>query len=227
LSVVDSAEAARILDAAEGAVAVGEALGPTGFWRVVAAAKQDPALVDEHGARISRIDQAAFRQWAWIAVPVGWGNLVMAVATVGGLALIWWAYDLEGFAAALAFLAGFGVLLATTHGLGHLVVGTIVGIGFTHWFIAGLLTPQPGVKTEYESYLRTPARSRAWMHASGAIVTKVIPFALIGAALASGAPLWVAWVLVLVGVATIVTDVVWSTRASDWKRFKREMSLVR
>ncbi len=65
------------------------------------------------------------------------------------------------------------------------------------------------------------------MHASGAIVTKVVPFALIGAALASGAPLWVAWALVLVGVATIVTDVVWSTRVSDWKRFKREMSLVR
>ena len=64
------------------------------------------------------------------------------------------------------------------------------------------------------------------MHASGAIVTKLLPFALIGAALASGAASWLPWALGIFGVITIVIDVRWSTRASDWKRFKREMDLA-
>ena len=66
--------------------------------------------------------------------------------------------------------------------------------------------PQPGVKVDYASYLRVPARSRAWMHASGAIVTKIVPFALIGAALAADVPSWVVWVLVAVGIGQMVTD---------------------
>jgi hypothetical protein len=49
---------------------------------------------------------------------------------------------------------------------------------------------------------------------------------LIGAGIAADLPLWVAWVLAGFGAATIVTDVVWSTKASDWKKFRREMSLT-
>jgi hypothetical protein len=226
LSNVDSADVSPILDDAERAVAAGEAIGPTGFWKAVGAVKRDPALVDAHAARISRIDQAAFRQWAWIVIPIRPGNLLMALALSAGLALIWWSYYLDGLSATLAFVAGFVALLPTTHGLAHLLVGTVAGIGFTDWFVARPLTPQPGVKTEYESYLRAPPRSRAWMHASGAIVTKLLPFALIGAALASGAASWLPWALGIFGVITIVIDVRWSTRASDWKRFKREMDLA-
>jgi Cu(I)/Ag(I) efflux system membrane protein CusA/SilA len=50
-----------------------------------------------------------------------------------------------------------------------------------------------------------------------------VPFALIGAALAANVPSWVVWVLVAVGVVQIVTDVLWSTNASDWKKYRREM----
>jgi hypothetical protein len=62
------------------------------------------------------------------------------------------------------------------------------------------------------------------MHASGAIVTKIVPFALIGAALAAAVPGWVVWLLVVVGIGQIITDVLWSTNASDWKKYRREMS---
>jgi hypothetical protein len=64
------------------------------------------------------------------------------------------------------------------------------------------------------------------MHASGAIATKIIPFALIGAAIAADLPAWAVWGLAVIGIASIVTDVLWSTRSSDWKRFKREMRLA-
>jgi uncharacterized membrane protein YraQ (UPF0718 family) len=64
------------------------------------------------------------------------------------------------------------------------------------------------------------------MHASGAIFTKVMPFAFIGAAIAAGVPTWVPWALFVIGLAQIGTDIVWSTKSSDWAKYKREMALV-
>jgi hypothetical protein len=124
------------------------------------------------------------------------------------------------------FYLGLGALLTTTHGLAHLLVGRLAGIRFSHWFIGELKRPQPGVKVDYATYLRASTPVRAWMHASGAIATKIIPFALIGAAIAADLPAWAVWGLAVIGIASIVTDVLWSTRSSDWKRFKREMRLA-
>jgi hypothetical protein len=222
---VDGSEITETLLTAEVAVKAGDPLGPTGFWRAVAAVKADPALIAAHADRIGVIDSTAFRNWAWLTVPLWIGNLVMTGGALLGLALIAWAYTLQGNTAGVVFLLGFGAILVTTHSLGgHLLVGAIVGIRFTRWFVGSIRQPTPGVKLDYASYLRAPARSRAWMHASGAIVTKIIPFALIGAALAAAVPSWVVWVLVVVGVVQIVTDLLWSTKASDWKKYRREMN---
>jgi hypothetical protein len=65
------------------------------------------------------------------------------------------------------------------------------------------------------------------MHASGALVTKVVPFAILPLAVAARAPRWVAVILVLLGAAQVVTDVLLSTKTSDWKRFRREMRNAR
>lgn len=223
---MDDAQIEAALAAAEEAVATGSSLSGTGFWSAVAAAKRQPPLVERMGERIAAIDQAAFANWALISIALGIGTALMVTATVGGLALIWWAYYLTGLAASVAFLAGTGVLLVTTHGLAHLVVGRLMGIKFTAWFVGTLLQPQPGVKVDYETYLATPPTQRAWMHASGAITTKLLPFALVGAAIASGAQGWVTVALVGIGVVTIVTDIVWSTGASDWKKYRREKSFA-
>ena len=64
------------------------------------------------------------------------------------------------------------------------------------------------------------------MHASGAIVSKLVPFALIGAAVAADLPSWAVWLLPVIGGVTIVTDVLWSTKKSDWKKFSREMAFA-
>ena len=215
-----------ILEAAELAVAQGEPLGPTGFWKAVAAVKADPDLVEAYADHIARIDEAAFRQWALVTVPMWSGNILMIGGTVVGFLLIWWAYNVEDFFSGLVFLAGLGVLLVTSHGLGHLVVGSLQGMRFIGWFIGSVKRPQPGVKLDYATYLRTPARSRAWMHASGALVTKSIPFLLLGAAWGADIPGWAVIVLLVVGVGQIITDILWSTRSSDWKKFKREMAFA-
>ena len=172
---VEASTIERILDDANRALDDGSGLEGTGFWKVVGAVKKDPGLVDRYADRIAEVDQKAFDNWGpWITVPLGPGTFLAALATLIGLGLVGMAYYLDGFAAIVAFGLGVGVLLGSTHSLAHLIVGSIFGIRFTKWFVAKIAQPQPGVKIEYASYLRTPARQRAWMkrvsaHASASL----------------------------------------------------------
>ena len=68
--------------------------------------------------------------------------------------------------------------------------------------------------------------SRAWMHASGAIITKVAPFLALAFWPASGAPWWSAAGLMAIGVASDRTDVAFSVKVSDWKKFRRERAVA-
>jgi hypothetical protein len=226
MRVMDSSRVGAMLDDAEKAVTAGAPVGPTGFWKAVDTVKGNPALIEQYADRIARIDRAAFKSWVLVAVPIWLGNMLIIGATLIGLALVGWAYYLDGTGAALVFLLGFGIILVTTHSLTHLLVGTLMGMRFSHWFVGKLVQPQPGVKLDYATYLRVPASSRAWMHASGAIVTKLMPFIFLGAAIAAEVPTWVVWALVVIGLVEIGVDIVWSTKKSDWKKFKREMSFA-
>ena len=222
---MDVVTATGILKDARKAVEAGSGLGGTGFWKLVGEIKRDPDLsrfIDD----VAEIDQKAFKNWALLWVPLWLGTTIMLVATAAGLLFVSLAYPADGFMAAVWLLLGTGVLLATTHGLGHLLVGRMVGIEFTGWFIGKVTQPQPGVKTDHASYLRTDPAKRAWMHASGALVTKAIPLLMIGSGIAAEAPSWSVWLLLVLGLAMITTDVLWSTKASDWKKFQREMSFV-
>lgn len=223
---VETSAIEEILAAAERSLAAGQGLSGTGFWDAVDRVKRSPELVERYAEQISVIDERAHRQWALLVVPLGVGTMLMGGATLLGLGAIWWSYLLEGLAAVIVFVVGTGILLVATHGLAHLVVGRLLGMRFTSWFMGKITQPQPGVKVDYAVYLRTPPARRAWMHASGAIFTKLVPFLLIGAAVAADLPVWAIWVLVGIGVAALVTDLAWSTRNSDWKRFRREMAIA-
>jgi hypothetical protein len=222
---VVNAEIEQALEAADRSVADGGGLAGTGFWGAVAKVKADPALIESYADRIAAIDAAAFSNWAMVAVPVGVGTAVVAAASIVALGAVAAAYPLDGFAAIVALYAGLGILLVTTHGLGHLVVGGVLGIRFTNWFLGPPSFPfTGGVKIDYASYLRAPAERRARIHAAGAVVTKFVPFLLIGAAIAADLPAWAVWGLPAIGAATIATDVAWSRKKSDWKRYRREMT---
>jgi hypothetical protein len=64
------------------------------------------------------------------------------------------------------------------------------------------------------------------MHASGAVVTKAIPFLLIPSALIAGVPGWTVAILVTLGIAQLLTDALWSTRVSDWSKYRREIAIA-
>jgi hypothetical protein len=222
---MDVVTATGTINQARAAADRGETLAGTGFWKLVSEIKADESL-HRHIDDVAEIDQIAFKNWAVLVVPLRLGTILMVAGSLVGLALVGLAYVVDGFWSGVWLLAGTGVLLVTTHGLAHLVVGHLLGIRFTGWFIGTVSRPNPGVKTDYSTYLRAPAVSRAWMHAAGAIVTKLIPFLMIGVGLAADAPAWSIWALVAIGLMEIATDVLWSTSSSDWKKFKREMSFV-
>lgn len=199
-------------------------LGALGFWKAVTAVKRKPELAARHADRIGRIDREAFvRGIGPLVFPAALGVGLLSVGTIAGIAIVVAAPALMPPWREVAYIVGAGALIGATHGLAHWIVGNAVGIRFTHWFSRPPKSPQPGFKTDYASYLRTPPRSRAWMHASGAIVSKVIPFKVAAIAALAGAETWAIVVLLAIGVFQLVTDVTLSVRASDWKKFRREM----
>ncbi len=224
---VDTRQIEGALAAAQSAVEAGQGLSGTGFWKAVASVKSHPDLVDRFAPRIAEIDRKAFLQWTLWAVSARVGTAVMGLLTLVGVILVVWSWGLSDPWNGLVLLgASGGLLVTTTHGLGHLMVGAAVGIRFTHWFVGSWSRLQPGVKVDYDTYLRAAPRCRAWMHASGAIVTKLIPFVMLAAVLPAEFPAWTAWLLLAQGVLQVLTDAAWSVKMSDWKKFRREMSYV-
>ena len=218
------------LDRIEAAVASGGAdLKELGFWRIVATVKRDRALIAAHAEQIGRIDAAAFRRFVgrW-RVPARIGTTVLVAGALVGLAGAVAGTTVDDPTWAGILLIGAGAIWTVAlHSPTHHLVGWLAGIRFTDYFVGGPPPPRPGIKTDYATYLRADPRSRAWMHASGALATKLAPFLALAFVPASTAPWWAAAVLVAIGVVQIVTDVLFSVRLSDWKKFRRERAVAR
>jgi hypothetical protein len=217
------------LDRIEAAVAAGNTdLSALGFWRLVARVKPDRLLVDRYANQIGRIDATAFRAYAKFRMPVWVGNTILLIgAAVGlGAAIVARSVSSEALAGLLLIAAG-AIWTVALHCPTHWLVGYMVSIRFTDYFVGGPPPPRPGLKSDYGSYLRADPGSRAWMHASGAIASKLAPFLALAFWPGSGAPWWSAAVLIAIGVITIVTDITLSVTKSDWKKFRRERAVAK
>jgi hypothetical protein len=225
------------LDRIGSAVDAGDTdLGRLGFWRVVALIKRDDELIDRYAEQVGRIDQEAFRARVRLRIPVWAGNgLLLGAVAVGALSVI---VALGAATPTLAnepnpFLSGAGLVVAAgvwavgLHSPTHWLVGRLVGIRFIDYFLGGRPIPYPGLKTDYATYLRADPIGRVWMHASGAVATKLAPFLALGFAPAADAPGWAVAILLVLGAFQIVTDVVISTKRSDWKKVRRELAVAR
>jgi hypothetical protein len=217
------------LDRIEAAVSAGNIdLRALGFWALVKQVKLDRASVDAHADQIGRIDAAAFRAGVTLRAPVWLGNVVLGIGTVVGAiavgaSFVWETPLWKG----LALIAAGAIWSLSLHSPTHWLVGYMVGIRWTDYFLGGPPPPRPGLKSDYGTYLRADADSRAWMHASGAIATKLAPFAALAFWPASNAPWWSAAALAALGLLQIGTDIAFSTKTSDWKKFRREKAVAR
>ena len=216
------------LDRIETAVAAGDTdLRSLGFWRIVARVKPDRVLADRFADQIGRIDTAAFRLGVRFRVPVWAGNMLLIGATLGGLAAAILAHIVSSTTlSGLLLLAAGGVWTVSLHSPTHWFVGHLAGIRFTHYFL-GRPLPYPGLKSDYSTYLRADAGSRAWMHASGAIATKLAPLLALAFWPGTGAPWWSAAGLVAICLLSIATDVAFSVKVGDWKKFRRERAVAK
>ena len=223
-----------------------------GFWKLVRQVKLDPRLAAHWADVVGRIDRLAFESHFRFRLPVWLGNAILLTVTGAMIAAVWFAFTLTdiplfcsdipdveclisvnpGPAGMLLLIAGGG-LSTSLHCLAHWVVGRMRGIRFTSYFVKPPLMT-PGLKTDYATYLRATPQARAAMHMAGAIVSKIAPFAVFTVAYlaqrASGYtrfPSWSLWALLGLGVLQIVTDVLFSTKKSDWKKVKRERGIAR
>ncbi len=213
----------------EAAVDAGDTdLGKLGFWRALRAVKLDPSLSERWADVAGRIDRRAFENGVKLRFPVWLGNLVLLAGTLFGAAAVIVAMRTSnGAFAGLCLLVGAVAWSVSLHCLAHWVFGGLVGIRFVAYTLGGPFPPRPGLKTDYATYLRAAPGERAWMHASGALATKVAPFIALGFWWRTDAPVWAAWAVVGLGVFQILTDVFLSTKTSDWKKVKRERAVAR
>jgi hypothetical protein len=153
---------------------------------------------------------------------------VLLAGTAVGVGAIWFALTTsDPTLSGIALIASAVILSVSLHDLAHWTVGRLAGIRFTSYFFGGPFPPRPGIKTDYATYLRAAPEERAMMHASGAIASKIAPFISLAFWPASDAPAWAAWAIVAIGVGQIVTDVLFSTKSSDWKKVRRERKVAR
>ncbi|MGI8615212.1 MAG: hypothetical protein ACR2L4_00290 [Actinomycetota bacterium] len=203
-----------------------------GFWRVVALIKRDDELIERYADQVGRIDTKAFRAGVRFRVPVWVGLTMMLIAVVVGVIALVLAVRAGTDSEPDEVIAGVGLVVAAAawaaglHSLAHYLVGRGVAIRFTDLFVAFPPPPLPGLKTDYATYLRASPVARACMHASGAVATKLAPFIALAFAPAAGAPGWAVAVLLGIGIFQIATDVLFSTKASDWKKVKRELAVA-
>lgn len=216
-------------------------LSRLGFWRLVRQIKRDPALSQHWAEEVGRIDRAAFERWVRPRFPVWFGNAVLLVGSAVlvafipvGVALARDSSSPEPPLPGLMLLVAAVGLATTLHDPAHWLVGRLAGIRFDWYFLDGPFRIQPGIKVDYASYLRASPAARAWMHAAGAVASKVAPFAVFAAAYLPHRaasydlfPPWAMWGVLGFGVLQIVTDLWWSTRKSDWMKVRRELGVAR
>jgi len=213
----------------ESAVEAGQTdLSGLGFWQLLRRVKVEPMLAEHWADQAGRIDRKAFEARVRFRFPVWFGNLVLLIGVLFGAAAIVYGMRCDNpTVAGLSFVVAGGAWSVCVHDLAHWAVGRLAGISFLAYYIGGSFPPWPGLKIDYASYLRTSPGARAWMHASGALATKIAPFVALGFCLAADGPTWAAWVLAGIGAFQIATDILFSRKSSDWKRVARERALAR
>lgn len=226
---MQESELESIFAACEAALAKGGKidLAELGFWKAVSAVKRHPEWRDRYASRVAAIDRQAFERGVMLRVPLSVGLTALVAGTVIGTGSVVASLLAPRQWKSLLLLGGSGALLVATHDLTHFLVGRALGIRFTSMFLGGKLLIEPGIKIDYDSYLHVTPDRRAWMHASGAIKTVAVSILTFVIALTGGFPRWVKWTLGANAAFVVLTEIFFSTRYSDWKRFGREMRLAR
>jgi hypothetical protein len=199
-----------------------------GFWKLVRQIKTDAMLSAHWADQVGRIDRKLFEARVRLRFPVWFGNSVLTVGLGVGAGAIAYALICDNPTVSGALLLASGLILsASVHDLAHWTWGRIVGIRFLWYFLDGPTRIQPGLKTDYATYLRTPPAARATMHAAGALASKLAPLIPLALCPLANAPGWAVAGLAAFTALQVLTDLTFSVRHSDWARVRRELLVAR
>ncbi|VVB97583.1 Uncharacterised protein [uncultured archaeon] len=185
------------------------------FQAIINIVKKDKVGDEEMLDLIEKISQKKFREKVSFSFSVFGGNMMELIVTVAAIALAF-----QGGADWMLYIAAL-VLMTTLHPLSHYIIGSLLGIKFTHYYLNGPARIEPTLRINYFTYLKAPARSRALMHMSGVIGTVAAPLIPALIAISKGAA-GAAANLGILFLLLIVFELLTSTRIGDLMRAKRE-----
>ncbi|MDP2767640.1 MAG: hypothetical protein Q8O41_09365, partial [Candidatus Methanoperedens sp.] len=151
------------------------------FWAIVNQVKKDRINDDALLEQIANISQQRFRENVSFTLSIPAGNLLEGVTTIAAIVL---AYQMSS--EWMLYLSTL-ILMTTLHPLSHYIIGSLLGIRFTHYYLNGPAKIEPTLKIDYFSYLKAPGKKRALMHISGVIGTVAAPLIIALIALDKGA----------------------------------------
>lgn len=154
-----------------------------GFWKVVGAAKKDPALAEGFAERIGRIDRLLFESKVWRKLGYGTGTIVELMAAVVGVIFLYLAALSTGIEGTVFYVASALTLMTALHPISHSIAARLTGIEFHFYFLNGPLLIEPTLKVDYSTYIRTSAGKRSFFHLAGALNSVIVTLLVFLAAL--------------------------------------------
>ncbi len=168
-------------------------------------------------------------------IPVLLGNTIEVLGTIFALYLILTAPDVpDTFLRFILYLISWGCLVFFPHDLAHFIVGRLVGVRFSYYFLGkssvtklkmpllgaiAARVPVPTLKIERCSLRSVSRGGRTAMFASGAVASMILPFFAATASIGHiSMPLSAA--LLLISLANVGFDIYYSPKVGDISRAK-------
>lgn len=221
-------------------VEAGRELDPT-LWKIVKEIKSSKELTEEFADQVGEIDQRAFLRKVRLRISANLGIAILLLwAALSIIPLL-----LPSSPAIKGMRLIFAGIFLTTllHGPSHFVVGRLLGIRFTYFFLNGPMKIEPTLKTEYATYLRVPSRQRVLFHLCAPVMTSyVVPAIMLLLGVYLGVPRLARYILLgilLMSMTSELTPIVlteylkrdsysiFNFRRSDYARALREWRVSR
>ncbi len=185
------------------------------FLDIVKRIKKEKINDDELLEKIETISRKRFKERVSFTLGVTSGNLLEGALTIAAIALVFWVNSFWIF-----YVIAL-VLMTTLHPLSHFLIGRLVGIRFTHYYLNGPARIEPTLRIDNFSYLKISGKKRALMHVSGVVGTVAAPLFVCAIAIYKGAN-DAAMNLFIIFLLLIVFELLTSTKIGDLMKAKRE-----
>jgi len=164
-------------------------------------------------------------------------SLLVLVAVLSALLLVYSSASSNLVVQAITMLASMGLIFYASHPLGHFFVARAYGVSTEYFFVGrsdfrklklkpmslvGGLTPTIGTKLKKDELRSLSPRKRGYVFGAGVIVSNALVGIQLAYVLVAGFSLPATVLGALFFVATLATELVFSTKVGDLGKMRRE-----